>query len=52
MKEKHFTITDLGNGYFRLTPDKGYLMAYLDKTYKEAVVKDTNNWTAVISGPP
>lgn len=46
---KHIIITDLGGGYMRLTPQKGYrLLNTVDKKYySEAVVKSTKGWTAV-----
>ena len=46
---KHIIVTDLGDGYKRLTAQKGYrLYNTVDrKYYSEAVVKSIKGWTAV-----
>jgi len=39
---KHITTTQLADGYKRLVPDKGYVVANTlnDRTYSEVIVKD------------
>ena len=48
---EHINIKDLGNGYFKLTPDEGYTLYNIRtrQTYSEAVVKekDFQKWKAV-----
>lgn len=48
---EHIKVKDLKNGFFKLTPDKGYLLynTVTMQTYSEAVVKekDISKFTAV-----
>lgn len=44
---EHINKQSLGNGYYRLTPDEGYILTYEDHTYTEADVENTDGWGAV-----
>ena len=41
---EHIIVKQLKSGYFRLTPEAGYLLVSTlnNKTYSEAVVKEVN----------
>lgn len=45
---EHITVIDMPNGYKKLTPDQGYILKFMDNTYSEAIVKNTNGWSAVL----
>lgn len=49
---KHYTITDIGGGYVRLTPDTGYVLIKDNDTsrhFSDAEVKaeEMSRWSAV-----
>lgn len=48
MEIEHITIKDLGNGYFQLTPDRGFkLQDKNGRIYSNAVTKRPKNFVAV-----
>ena len=47
---EHINITDLGNGYFKLVPEKGYRLMIKGsdgKYYSEAITKTPEKFVAV-----
>ena len=46
---EHITVTDIKNGYFRLTPDEGYLIKEIatGRLHSEVVTKDIKGYEAV-----
>lgn len=46
---EHITIKDLGNGFYRLTPDEGYMLKNKinSNLYSEAVTKEPKQFEAV-----
>lgn len=48
---EHIIIKDLGNGYYNLTPEDGYMLYNTNNgmTYMEAVTKTPNIYKAVPS---
>lgn len=49
---EHIIITQLENGMSLLRPEEGYFLynIYTQRRHSEAVVSDTDGWTAVLSG--
>lgn len=49
MTMQHIIVTTLGNGFFVLRPEEGYMLynKRTRSTYTEAVVKDKKPWSAV-----
>lgn len=44
---EHIIITEIGNGYKRLTPEQGYILKFRGNYYTEAEVKNVTGWSAV-----
>lgn len=44
---EHIKIIDLKNGYFKLIPEKGYILTDGHNTFTSAVVKSTAGWSAI-----
>lgn len=44
---EHIIVKDLHNGYYKLTPEKGYILTDGHNTFTSAVVKSTAGWSAV-----
>lgn len=44
---EHIIVTEIGNGYKRLTPESGYILKFRNRYFTEAEVEDTTGWSAV-----
>jgi hypothetical protein len=46
---EHITITDIGGGYYHLTPDEGYTLYNVRTStfHSDAETKNLNEWVAV-----
>lgn len=44
---EHIIVKDLHNGYYKLTPEKGYILTDGHNTFTSAIVKDTSGWKAI-----
>lgn len=50
MEQEHMTITDLGNGFYKLEPEKGYKLKMKDsqdRYFSEAITKSPQDFVAV-----
>ena len=47
---QHITVKEFGNGFFKLTPEKGYklrLIGYTDHLFSEAITKNIESFEAI-----
>ena len=44
---EHITVKKLANGYYKLTPEKGYLLTDGHNTFTSAVTKALDEWSVV-----
>ena len=44
---EHITVKTLANGYYKLTPERGYLLTDGHNTFTSAVTKILNGWRAI-----
>jgi hypothetical protein len=44
---EHVKVKNLANGYYKLTPDKGYVLTDGHNTFTSAVTKTLDGWSAI-----
>jgi hypothetical protein len=44
---EHIIVKKLANGYYKLTPEKGYLLTDSHNTFTSATTKTLDGWSAV-----
>lgn len=46
---EHIKVKKLANGYYKLTPEKGYLLTDGHNTFTQATTKTLDGWSAVLA---
>lgn len=44
---EHIIVKDLHNGYYKLTPEKGYILTDGHNTFTSATTKTVDGWSAI-----